>query len=184
MRHRDILLEYKVNPLWHFLEQTYGFEQAFRMFKPYEGANILPKLLDQNTMVVTMPLILSNTNYVGTHFGGSLYSMCDPFFMFLLMMNLGKDYMVWDKGAKIDFVKPGEGTVTATFHIPNSEFEDLKELLKKRKKPFEPMKLKCLVKMAKLSPKLQRIYTFDGWYKTLKLDSVASVKPRPRQSKF
>jgi hypothetical protein len=26
-----------------------------------------------------------NTNYVGTHFGGSLYSMVDPIYMLLLM---------------------------------------------------------------------------------------------------
>lgn len=156
MRNREILLSYQVNPLWKFLEETYGFEQAFRMFKPYEGANILPKLVDDNTMVVSMPLILSNTNYVGTHFGGSLYSMCDPFFMFLLMKNLGKDYMVWDKGAKIDFVKPGEGTVTATFHLPDSEFAEIKTILQKEKKTIRTYEVLVLGEDGKTVAKITK----------------------------
>lgn len=156
MRNREILLAYQVNPLWKFLEETYGFEEAFRMFKPYEGANILPKLIDQNTMVVSMPLIVSNTNYVGTHFGGSLYSMCDPFFMFLLMKNLGKDYMVWDKGAKIDFVKPGEGTVTATFHLPDSEFTDIKTILQKEKKTIRTYEVEVVGEDGKTVAKISK----------------------------
>ena len=55
-----------------------------------------------------------NRNLVGTHFGGSLYSMCDPFYMFILMENLGKGYIVWDKAATIRFKKPGLTTVTSS----------------------------------------------------------------------
>jgi len=54
---------------------------------------------DFQTIDVEMPLRFWNRNYVGTHFGGSLYSMCDPFFMVMLMENLGPDYIVWDKAA-------------------------------------------------------------------------------------
>ena len=81
-----------------------------------------------------MGLIETNTNYVGTHFGGSLYSMCDPFFMFLLMQNLGEGYIVWDKAATIDFIKPGTGKVTAQFHIPAVEIEQIKAALLKVRK--------------------------------------------------
>lgn len=54
---------------------------------------------------------------MGTHFGGSLYAMCDPFYMWILMENLGKDFIVWDKAATIRFKKPGTGTVNAEFEI-------------------------------------------------------------------
>ena len=54
-------------------------------------------------------------NYVGTHFGGSLFSMTDPFWMILVKECLGSDYIVWDKAAEIEFVKPGKGTVHANF---------------------------------------------------------------------
>ena len=52
--------------------------------------------------------------------------MCDPFFMLIMMQNLGRDYIVWDKTASIQFVKPGRGTVTAMFHIPPETIEALR----------------------------------------------------------
>ena len=76
---------------------------------------------------VQMPLRFYNQNYVGVHFGGSLYAMCDPFYMLLLINVLnnttktsGKksgDFIVWDKAASIEYVKPGIGTMTAEFRI-------------------------------------------------------------------
>jgi hypothetical protein len=39
-------------------------------------------------------------------YGGSLYSMTDPFYMPMLISNLGSDYVVWDKAAHIRFRKP------------------------------------------------------------------------------
>ena len=41
-----------------------------------------------------MPLRFYKCNYVGTHFGGSLYSTCDPFYMLMLINILGPDYIV------------------------------------------------------------------------------------------
>lgn len=66
-----------------------------------------------------------NRNYVNTHFGGSLYSMTDPFFMLMLIQILGKEYIIWDKAAYIDFIKPGRGTVTARFVIDQEQIEDI-----------------------------------------------------------
>lgn len=53
--------------------------------------------------------------------------MCDPWYMFILLEHLGKDCVVWDKGAEIDFVSPGKGTMTAVFEIPIVEIEQLRE---------------------------------------------------------
>jgi len=52
--------------------------------------------------------------------------MCDPFFMLILLEHMGRDYMVWDKAASIQFIKPGRGTVTATFHISPEQIADLR----------------------------------------------------------
>ncbi len=68
-----------------------------------------------------------NRNVFGTHFGGSLYSMCDPFFVLILTEQLGKGYIVWDKAAKIRFVRPGKGTVKAIFELPPGEVEKIQE---------------------------------------------------------
>lgn len=64
-----------------------------------------------------------NRNYVGTHFGGSLFAMTDPFWMLLVLESLGRDYIVWDKAGEIEFVKPGRRTVHARFDLDDATLE-------------------------------------------------------------
>jgi len=45
--------------------------------------------------------------------------------MLMMMQILGKEYIVWDKAAYIDFIKPGKGTVTARFVIDKEQIEDI-----------------------------------------------------------
>lgn len=66
-----------------------------------------------------------NTNAVGVHFGGSLYSMTDPFYMLMVLSQLGSDYIVWDKSADIEYVKPGVGKVFANFVVSESLINDI-----------------------------------------------------------
>jgi hypothetical protein len=68
---------------------------------------------------------------VGTQFGGSLYSMTDPFYMLMLIENLGKGYIVWDKAATIRFKSPGHGTVHATFQLSEEEIEKIRATVEK-----------------------------------------------------
>lgn len=65
----------------------------------------------------------SNRNYVGVHFGGSLFAMADPFYMLMYMKNLGPDYIVWDKAGAIDFRRPGRGTVSAEFRLEQADVD-------------------------------------------------------------
>lgn len=67
-----------------------------------------------------------NSNYVGTHFGGSLFAMTDPFWMLLLMNLLGRDYYVWDRRGEIEFVKPGRGTVRAEFRVDDTVLDEIR----------------------------------------------------------
>lgn len=67
-----------------------------------------------------------NRNLFGTHFGGSLYSMCDPFYVFIVTMNLGRGYIVWDKSAAIEFLKPAKGTILGIFEIDKSRLEEIR----------------------------------------------------------
>ena len=64
-----------------------------------------------------------NSNYVGTHYGGSLYSMADPFYMLMLIENLWRNYIVRDKSASIRFKKTGKGIVSASFRLSDLEIE-------------------------------------------------------------
>ena len=67
-----------------------------------------------------------NRNYVGTHFGGSLFAMTDPFWMLMTLHALGDDHIVWDKAATIDFEKPGRGTVHAEFVLDDATLDELR----------------------------------------------------------
>jgi acyl-coenzyme A thioesterase PaaI-like protein len=76
---------------------------------------------DYSFMRTEMPLTQFNRNYVGTQFGGSMYAMTDPFYMLMLIQILGNDYLVWDKAASIEFVKPGRERVFAEFSLAPEE---------------------------------------------------------------
>jgi acyl-coenzyme A thioesterase PaaI-like protein len=67
-----------------------------------------------------------NRNYVGVHFGGSLFAMTDPFWMLLTMNVLGRDYVVWDREGAIEFVKPGRGTVRASFVLNEDALDEIR----------------------------------------------------------
>jgi acyl-coenzyme A thioesterase PaaI-like protein len=101
------------------------------LWPPFLGAGIRVKRLqpDWKEIDVEMKLRRWNTNYVGTHYGGSLYSMTDPFFMLMLIENLGRDYIVWDKSANIRFKRPGKGTVFASFRLSDQQIQEIKEAL-------------------------------------------------------
>lgn len=100
----------------------------FNIYPPYLGSGIKVKKIspDVRYIEVAMKLTWYNKNYVGTQFGGSMYSMTDPFYMFILMKNLGREYIVWDKAAKIEFIKPGKGRVHAIFTMTEDEIKAIK----------------------------------------------------------
>ena len=50
-------------------------------------------------------------------FGGSIYGMCDPIHMVMLIELLGPSYIVRDRGAEVRFLKKGTGAVWARFQI-------------------------------------------------------------------
>jgi acyl-coenzyme A thioesterase PaaI-like protein len=102
--------------------------KAINVWPPFLGAGIrLTKLApDFKHVRVEMPLTKLNTNYVGVHFGGSLYSLTDPWYMLMLIEILGRDYVVWDKAASIRFRKPGKGRVHAEFFITDELVESIK----------------------------------------------------------
>jgi len=110
--------------------------RMLRIYPPYAGAGVVVRSIDRDVTAieVQMKLRFFNRNFVGTHFGGSLYSMCDPWFMLMLMHHLGDEYVVWDKSATIDFLKPGRGTVRARFEMPAERVAALKAEVDERGK--------------------------------------------------
>ncbi len=66
-------------------------------------------------------------NYVGTIFGGSLFSAADPFYMLMLLRILGKQYVVWDKSASIRFRKPGRQTLYARYELTDEQLDSIRQ---------------------------------------------------------
>lgn len=95
---------------------------GINLWPPFVGAGIRVRRIapDWSEAVVELRSRWFNRNYVGTHFGGSLFAMTDPFYALLLMQRLGERYLVWDQAACIEFVAPGRGTVSARFELPEA----------------------------------------------------------------
>lgn len=112
------------------LKKSTFIKYRINFWFPYLGAGIRVRSIsdDISSVDVEMKLRWWNQNYVKTQFGGNLYAMADPFFMLILMEQLGKDYIIWDKAATIRFKKPGLGTVRAHFQIPPSKIQEIKDL--------------------------------------------------------
>ena len=112
-----------------WLTSASGLRRILNVYGPYLGAGVKVRYLakDFREAKVEMKLRWFNRNYVGTHFGGSLFSMIDPFYMLLLMNSLGRDYIVWDASAEIDFIKPGRGIVSAHFLVTDAMLAEIRD---------------------------------------------------------
>jgi acyl-coenzyme A thioesterase PaaI-like protein len=116
-----------------------ALRRAVNFWPPFLGAGIRVEHVapDMKSVDVEMKLRWWNANYVGTHYGGSLFAMTDAFYMLMLMANLGSDYIVWDKAASIRYRRPGRGTVRAEFRLSDNQLDDIREKLKTLPK-YEP----------------------------------------------
>lgn len=105
------------------------FRHGINLWPPYlfSGIHVTDVAPDYRYARVELRLRRWNRNYVGTHFGGNLFSMTDPFWMLLIMHNLGRDYFVWDKAGEIEFVKPGKSTVHCEFRLDDALLDELRD---------------------------------------------------------
>jgi acyl-coenzyme A thioesterase PaaI-like protein len=101
---------------------------VLNLYPPYLGAGIRVTHIgdDWREIHVAMNLRWYNRNMVGTHFGGSIYAMAEPHLMLMLLQLLGKEYVVWDKSAVIEFVAPGKGTVRSVVKITDQQLLAIK----------------------------------------------------------
>jgi acyl-coenzyme A thioesterase PaaI-like protein len=95
---------------------------------PLLGTGIAVTRQDKDLRAVDVEMRLTrwNRNYKGVHFGGSLFSMTDPFYMLMLVTNLGPEYVVWDKAASIRYRKPGVGRVRAEFRLSEERLAEIR----------------------------------------------------------
>lgn len=137
----------------------------FNLFPAYRGtgARIRYIAADWREVRVEVPLSWRTRNYVGTIFGGSLYGAVDPIYMMMLLRNLGRGFEVWDKAATIRFRRPGRGTVSARFVVPEEELAAIRGALE-------------------TSPSVERVYLVDlvdrEGVVCAKVEKTLHVRPR------
>jgi acyl-coenzyme A thioesterase PaaI-like protein len=104
---------------------------VFNFFPAYfgTGARVTSISSDWRDVRIKLPLTWRTRNYVGTIYGGSLYAAVDPFYMIMLIKNLGSEYIVWDKAASIRFKKPGRTTLYARFALDDTELNAIRAAL-------------------------------------------------------
>lgn len=140
--------------------------RLLNLYPPYLGAGVRVTHIapDLRAIDVRMKLRWWNRNYVGTQFGGSLYSMIDPFFMLMYLENLGPGYIVWDKAAAIRFRRPGRGTVYARFRVTEDDLAAARE---------------AVARDGRFQPTLTVQITDDDGELVAEVDKVLSIKPKP-----
>ena len=118
-------------------------KRILNLYPPYLGAGVKITYIseDWRELHVSMSLRWFNRNAVGTHFGGSLYSMVDPHLMLLLIQLLGRGYWVWDKSADIEFIKASNQKVTSVIKISNDDLEEIKRHTDNGEKYFPEFKI-------------------------------------------
>ncbi|MDE2308191.1 MAG: DUF4442 domain-containing protein [Xanthomonadaceae bacterium] len=104
------------------------FRRLINLWPPFLCNSIRVQQVSADWTEVRVALRLRpwNRNYVGTQFGGNLFAMTDPFWMLLLMHQLGHDHYVWDKAGAIDFVAPGREDVFAHFKLEPAVVDELR----------------------------------------------------------
>jgi acyl-coenzyme A thioesterase PaaI-like protein len=108
---------------------------SFYAFACYRGTKGRLRSIadDWSEVHLDLPLSWRTRNYVGTIFGGSIYSAVDPIYMLMLMRRLGNDYVVWDKAAAIEFNKPGKETLHAQFVVSDDELARIRLALENQR---------------------------------------------------
>lgn len=102
--------------------------RLFNLWPALRGTGLRVTYVARDWTELRLKLKLSwrTRNYVGTIFGGSMYGAADPFYMVMIIRQIGDDYVVWDKSARIEFRRPGDRTLYATFRVPQAEVASLR----------------------------------------------------------
>jgi hypothetical protein len=77
---------------------------VFNFFPAYRGSRAWVSYIasDWREVRVCLPLSWQTRNYVGAIFGGSMYAAVDPFYMIMLMHNLGPEWGLLRRGKTLN----------------------------------------------------------------------------------
>jgi acyl-coenzyme A thioesterase PaaI-like protein len=98
---------------------TFAYRQLLNFWPCIRGTGgrVTRLAPDFTQLTVRLPLSWRTRNAVGTIFGGSMFAATDPMYMLMLQHQLGRGYIVWDKGCAIRFKRPASRTLYAEFRV-------------------------------------------------------------------
>lgn len=98
------------------------------------GARVVHIAEDFREITVKLPLNRATRNLHGTIYGGAMYAAVDPLHAVIIASNLGRDFHVWMKTARIDFKRPGRADLFAHAKVTQSELDEIRTALTKEPK--------------------------------------------------
>lgn len=87
---------------------------------------------DLMKIVIRVPISYRNRNYVGSIFGGSMFSAVDPIPMVQLINLLDSSHVVWDKSAQVRFKTPAREDLYAQFTYSAEELQSIRNQVAQR----------------------------------------------------
>ena len=138
--------------------KTWRFRIGMNIYPMFfgTGGKIESISADWKEVNVSLPISWWSRNYVGTIFGGSMFSSSDPFYMLMLMHNLGKDYVVWDKAATIRFRRPSKEKITTKFILKTEVLEEIKQKVEINGEADFPFLVQWFNKEGKIVSEIER----------------------------
>ncbi len=82
---------------------------------------------------LTIPLNDKTKNMMGIIYGGIMYSATDFVYLTMLWYRLGLDYMLIDKSAEVQYLRPGLGDLSVDFYLPEETVQSIIDELKTEK---------------------------------------------------
>ncbi len=129
------------------------------------GGRLIEVSDDFKLVKIKLPLNYKTKNYVGTLYGGHMYSCVDGIYMVQLINILGKEYVVWDKAATIKFRRPGTTTLYATFIITDKLLAEIEQTIQTQKEKDFILNVNLVDKDGKIYAEVEKvIYIADKEY--------------------
>lgn len=119
----------RIGPIKRLARSARTLRIGMNLWPPFLFSGVRVLALDEDFRRVRVRLAHSplTSNYFGTQFGGSLFTMVDPFWVIMLARNLGGGYTVWDRRAEIAFEAPGRTAVTAELRLEAETLAEIRE---------------------------------------------------------
>ncbi|MEK6782841.1 MAG: DUF4442 domain-containing protein [Bacteroidota bacterium] len=109
--------------------KTWRFRFFMNLYPMYfgTGGKILFWSGDSTEVHVRIRRSIWTYNYVGTIFGGSMFSATDPFYMLMLYRIFSDDFVIWDRSAQIKFIKPSKVTLFTRYSLSQDILDSIKK---------------------------------------------------------